>query len=78
MGQRAIKESIYIRVNHPILNKNIGKYNLSHIWDGVLVWIKTEWETSINKSIHDSGARIYTPTPAANNRSSQDQLTEYS
>ena len=25
-----IKESIYIRVNNPTLNQNIGKYNLSH------------------------------------------------
>ena len=30
---RIIKESIYIRVNNPNLNQNIGKYNLSHIWD---------------------------------------------
>ena len=28
---RTIKESIYIRVNNPNLNQNIGKYNLSHI-----------------------------------------------
>ena len=33
---RIIKESIYIRVNNPTLNCNIGKYNLSHIWDRVL------------------------------------------
>ena len=33
---RAIKEAIYIRVNNPTLNRNIGKYNLSHIWDNVL------------------------------------------
>ena len=33
---RIIKESIYIRVNNPTLNQNIGKYNLSHIWDRVL------------------------------------------
>ena len=31
---RAIKEAIYIRVNSPSLNKNIGKYHLPHIWDG--------------------------------------------
>ena len=31
-----IKESIYIRVNNPTLNRNIGKFNLSHIWDRVL------------------------------------------
>ena len=30
---RAIKEAIYIRVNNPSLNKNIGKYHLPHIWD---------------------------------------------
>ena len=34
---RAIKEAIYIRVNNPSLNKNIGKYHLPHIWDEVLI-----------------------------------------
>ena len=33
---RLIKEAIYIRVNNPSLNKNIGKYHLPHIWDEVL------------------------------------------
>ena len=33
---RLIKESIYIRVNNPMLNRNIGKFQLSHIWDRVL------------------------------------------
>ena len=33
---RTIKEAMYIRVNNPILNRNIGKYNLPHIWDRVL------------------------------------------
>ena len=33
---RLIKESIYIRVNNPTMNRNIGKFNLSHIWDRVL------------------------------------------
>ena len=32
---RNIKESIFIRVNNPTLNINIGKFNLSHIWDRV-------------------------------------------
>ena len=32
-----IKESIYIRVNSPTLNRNIGKFNLHHIWDRVLL-----------------------------------------
>ena len=34
---RLIKESIYIRVKSPILNRNIGKFNLSNIWDGFLL-----------------------------------------
>ena len=33
---RANKEAIYIRVNNPTLNRNIGKYNLPHIWNKVL------------------------------------------
>ena len=33
---RTIKESIYIMVNSPILNRNMGKYNLHHIYDIVL------------------------------------------
>ena len=31
-----IKEALYIRVNNPSLNRNIGKYHLPHIWDKVL------------------------------------------
>ena len=34
---RNIKESILIRVNNPSLNKNIGNFNLPHIWDRVLL-----------------------------------------
>ena len=34
---RAIKEAILITVNDPSLNRNIGKYQLPHIWDEVLV-----------------------------------------
>ena len=34
---RNIKESIYIRVNNPTFNNNIGKFNLPHIWDRVLL-----------------------------------------
>ena len=34
---RNIKESIYIRVINPSLNNNTGKFNLSHIWDRVLL-----------------------------------------
>ena len=47
-----MREAIYIRVNGPSLNKNIGKYHLPHIWDEVLnnitelklkINIKTQW-----------------------------------
>ena len=34
---RTIKEYIYIRVNNPTLNRNIGKFNLHHIWHRVLL-----------------------------------------
>ena len=33
---RTIKEALFIRVNDPSLNRNIGKYHLPHIWDEVL------------------------------------------
>ena len=36
---RTIKESMYIRVNNPTLNRNIGKYNLPHVWDKLLLSI---------------------------------------
>ena len=32
-----IKEALYIRVNDPSLNRNVGKYHLPHVWDEVLV-----------------------------------------
>ena len=34
---RTIKEFIYIRVNNPTLNRNIGKHSLHHMWDRVLL-----------------------------------------
>ena len=34
---RNIKESIFIRVNNCTLNETIGKFNLPHIWDRVLL-----------------------------------------
>ena len=34
---RSINEAIFIRVNDPSLNRNIGKYQLPHIWDEVLM-----------------------------------------
>ena len=43
---RTIKESMYIRVNSPTLNRNIGKYKLPHIWGRVL---HTMSELKMNK-----------------------------
>ena len=34
---RTIREAMLIRVNDPSLNRNIGKYQLPHVWDEVLV-----------------------------------------
>ena len=34
--KRAIKEALFIRVNNPSLNRNVGKFHLPHIWDEVL------------------------------------------
>ena len=34
---RTIKEALYIRVNNPSLNRNIGKYHPPHICDEVLL-----------------------------------------
>ena len=33
---RTIKEAIFICVNDPTLNRNLGKYQLLHIWDSIL------------------------------------------
>ena len=44
--KRSIKEALYIRVNNPSLNRNVGKYHLPHIWDEVLYNIpelKLKW-----------------------------------
>ena len=34
---RTVKEPIYIRGNNPTLNRNIGNFNLHHIWDRILL-----------------------------------------
>ena len=34
---KTIKEALYIRINNPSLNRNIGKYHQPHIWDEVLL-----------------------------------------
>ena len=49
---RNIKESIFIRVNNPTLNRIIGKFNLPHIWDRVL--LKTPG-LNLKRHAHASG-----------------------
>ena len=46
---RTIKESIFNRVNNHTLNRNVGKYNLHHIWDREL------YNTSDLKSNNKNG-----------------------
>ena len=33
---RTIKEAMFICVNDPTLNRNLGKYQLQHVWDSIL------------------------------------------
>ena len=33
---RNIKEAMYIKVNDPSLNRNLGKFQLPQVWDQVL------------------------------------------
>ena len=65
---RTIKESIYIRnnirINNPTLNRNIGKFNLYHTWDRVLL---NTLDLKINSPngyvhIHNSGHAQSIPT----------------
>ena len=49
---RTIKESKYIRVNNPTLNRNIGKFNLHHMWDRVLL---NTPRLKIKRHVHDIG-----------------------
>ena len=33
---RKIKEAMFIRANDPSLNRNLGKYQMPHVWDQIL------------------------------------------
>ena len=57
---RDIKESIFIRVNNPTLNNNIGKFNLPHIWDRVLFNTKSlNLKRQVNNNSTQSNEFIY-------------------
>ena len=56
---RKLKKLIFIKVNNPTLNRNIGKFNLLHIWDRVLLktpgvnlkrHVHATWHASSNNS----------------------------
>ena len=49
---RNIKESIFIRVNNLTLNRIIGKFNLPHIWDRVLL---TTPDLNLKRHVHATG-----------------------
>ena len=60
---RAIKEAIYIRVNNPTLNRNIGKFNLNHIWDRVLLNTPGLKISNSKVYVHIQNNRHIQPTP---------------
>ena len=47
------KGSIYIRINDPTLYRNIGKYNLYHVWDRVLFNTPDLKINNDNGHVHD-------------------------
>ena len=49
---RTIKESVYISINNPSLNRNVGKYNLHHLWDRVLFNIPDLKVSNDNGHVH--------------------------
>ena len=51
---RTITEAMYIRVNDPASKRNLGKYQLSCIWDG-------ELQDMLARSIYSDP--LHTPTP---------------
>ena len=57
---RTIKESIFIKVNIPTLNRIIGKFNMPHIWDSFLLNTPS---LKIKRHVHNVGhAQPNTPT----------------
>ena len=52
-----IRESIHIKVNNPTLNRNIGKYNVNHLWERVLFntpWVRISSSQNL-PHIHNNG-----------------------
>ena len=67
---RTIKEAMFICVNDPSLNRNLGKHQLPHIWDSILqaspmLQLKPSHPLPINTTIPPSTSlySIQTPYP---------------
>ena len=58
---RAIKEAMLIRVNDPSLNRNIGKFQLPHIWDEGVGQV-TRIKIHINKPLTSGHGDTLIPT----------------
>ena len=71
---RNIKEAMYIWVNDPSLNRNLGNYQLPHIWDQVYM---THHHSSSNSTAYHPSHPTYGPTPISvphNKRGGHTQL----
>ena len=62
---RTIKEAMFIHVNDPTLNRNLGKYQLRHVWDSILQASPTLQlkPSSLPSSTTPSPYQYITPTP---------------
>ena len=58
-----IKQPIYIRVNSPILNRNIGKHNLPYIWDRIM-FTSSEFKIMIQQDQQESTVHNTTLVPS--------------
>ena len=56
---KAIKESVFIRVNNPTLNESIGKYSLPHIWHSYIQHSRTQnQEPEVTSNAEDYSSSI--------------------
>ena len=52
--KRGILEAIHIRKEKPTLNKDLGRYNLSKIWDSVIIKDVDNRRHSIERIEHNA------------------------
>ena len=63
---RTIKEAMFIWVQDPTLNRNLGKYQLTHIWDHLLMASPTlQCKPSTHTPLMCPKTSNYTPSTAA-------------